>query len=212
MNQLPTLTLFRYDRLPVYLVLDTCGGLDPARRARLHEGIHRLLAVMRQDPTALDYIFTSVLTASSRARQVTPLTEPTRFLAPELQGHGVLALGDALREVTACREREVRTSTPSGRSDCRPFVFFVLTGRQPADDVMAGLEVFTTQKWGRVTCIAPEDADLGPLSSITDHVFAYADHDGPGSVSQVLVDAFVSVFNQAFSTPVFASTQLRTST
>src|SRR4051812_45033911 len=100
-------------RLPVYLVLDCSGSMTGEPIEACRQGVKALLADLRNDPQALETAYLSVITFSSSAQQVCPLTELTAFSEPTLTASGSTALGEALKVLKDAVEREVRKSTPT---------------------------------------------------------------------------------------------------
>src|SRR2546429_8208135 len=100
-------------RLPVYLVLDCSGSMSGEPIEACRQGLKALLADLRGDPQALETAYLSVITFGNSAQQVCPLTELTAFTEPTLVASGTTALGDALRLLEQCLDKEVRKSTPT---------------------------------------------------------------------------------------------------
>src|SRR5258706_11847909 len=100
-------------RLPVYLLLDCSGSMhgDPIEAVKM--GLRQLRADLQSDPQALESVWLSVITFESTAKQVVPLTEIGRFEEPKLEANGTTALGEALRLLISCMDREVRKTTPT---------------------------------------------------------------------------------------------------
>src|SRR6516162_7976963 len=97
-------------RLPVYLVLDVSGSMTGEPIEACRQGLKALLADLRGDPQALETAYLSVITFSSGAQQVCPLTELTAFQEPTLTASGSTDLAAALNTLEQCVDREVRKS------------------------------------------------------------------------------------------------------
>jgi len=133
-------------------------------------GIQTLITALRQDPYALETCFLSVITFNTNAQQLVPLTGLTTFQQPDLEASGVTALGAALRELCACRDREVSRGSAEERGDWRPLVF-IMTDGMPTDDWEAGLREFQARKWGvTVACAAGPDCETSLLQKISETV------------------------------------------
>ena len=113
----------------------------------------------------------SVITFSSSAQQVIPLTELTAFSEPNLAASGGTALGEALKLLENCLDREVRKSSPTQKGDWKPLIFLMTDG-QPTDpnweqaaDHFKGRHVGNT-----IACAAGPGANSAMLKRITEIV------------------------------------------
>ena len=94
-------------RLPVYLLLDTSGSMTGDPIEAVKSGLQMLIASLRQDPYALETAYISVITFSSDAKQIVPLTELSQFQAPNIEAAGTTAMGESLALLADCVQREV---------------------------------------------------------------------------------------------------------
>jgi uncharacterized protein YegL len=153
-------------KLPVYLLIDVSGSMYGEPIESVKNGIKTLHTALRKEPQAMEIGFLSVITFESSVRQVTPLTEISKFKPPELEASGGTSLGEALREVARCAAREVAISTPERKGDYKPLVF-IMTDGSPTDDVDSALPEFGRYKWGMVVaCAAGAGADVNVLQKI----------------------------------------------
>lgn len=81
-------------RLPVYLLVDTSGSMHGEAIEAVRNGLQVLVSALRQDPYALETAYLSVITFSSNAQQVTPLTELMNFQVPHIEANGTTAMGE----------------------------------------------------------------------------------------------------------------------
>ncbi|MDA3878503.1 MAG: VWA domain-containing protein [Halothiobacillus sp.] len=157
-------------RLPVYLLLDTSGSMIGEPIEALRTGVQNLLAALRQDPYALETAYLSVITFSSEAEQLVPLTELAQFQPPQINASGTTALGAALSLLAERIEQEVIKTTVDTTGDGKPVIFLMPDG-QPTDDFKKGLNALNKTKFGTfVACAAGPAAETATLQSITESV------------------------------------------
>lgn len=157
-------------RLPVYLLLDVSGSMIGEPITAVQNGVQTMVSALMGDPQALESAYLSVITFSNSAEQVVPLTELSQFNPPQLKAGGMTSLGDALKFVAQCADREVVKNTPEVKGDWKPLVF-IMTDGGATDDVDKGLIEFRKKKWGIVVaCGAGSGADTSELSKITEAV------------------------------------------
>lgn len=157
-------------RLPVYLLLDTSGSMHGEPIEAVKNGLQLLITSLRQDPYALETAYVSVITFSSEAKQVVPLTELSQFQIPELSASGTTAMGESLVLLADCIQREVQKGGADQKGDWKP-VIFMLSDGSPTDDIQAGITALKTVKTGAfVCCAAGQAADTSALKQITEIV------------------------------------------
>lgn len=157
-------------RLPVYLVLDISGSMHGEPIEAVRNGMQMLVSTLRTDPYALETAFLSVIVFDEKARQVVPLTELVSFQPPTVEAGSTTSLGNALKVVKECIEREVKKTTAEEKGDWKPLVF-IMTDGQPTDDWEKGLNEFRKIKTGMViACAAGPQADTKILKQITEIV------------------------------------------
>lgn len=157
-------------RLPIYLVLDVSGSMHGEPIEAVRNGLQLVVSTLRTDPYALETAFLSVIVFDQSARQVVPLTELTVFQPPIIETGSTTSLGDALRVLKECIEREVRKTTAEEKGDWKPIVF-IMTDGMPTDDWEKGLNEFRKVKTGMViACAAGPQADTSILKQITENV------------------------------------------
>lgn len=157
-------------RLPIYLLLDCSGSMAGEPIEAVRQGIKALLADLRSDPQALETAFLSVITFSSHAQQVCPLTELMSFQEPNLDATGSTALGEALKLLEEALDREVRKSTATQKGDWRPLVFLMTDG-QPTDNWEYAADRVKQRRVGNlIACAAGPGADANLLKRVTEIV------------------------------------------
>jgi uncharacterized protein YegL len=143
---------------------------DPIEAVK--NGLRMLHANLLGDPSAVESAFLSVITFSSTADQLIPLTEVSAFEPPELTAAGTTALGHALRILCDCLRREVRSNSAESKGDWMPLVF-ILTDGAPTDNWVPWAERIRQAQPPLANIVAVAcgaDADPAPLHAVTDTV------------------------------------------
>jgi uncharacterized protein YegL len=168
-------------RLPVYLLLDCSGSMhgDPIEAVKM--GLRQLRSDLQSDPQALESVWLSVITFDNSARQVVPLTEIGAFQEPKLEASGTTALGEALKVLMTCLDKEVRKTTPSQKGDWKPLIFLMTDG-QPTDSWEGPANELKRKRPGNIiACAAGGGADDKILKQITEVVVRLQD-TSPGTL------------------------------
>lgn len=139
----------------------------------VNEGMNNFVQTLRRDPRCLESVWISIITFSSQAAQVMPLSELTDVNVPHLKVSPGTALGSAFQLLKSCIQREVTQAARERKGDWRPLVF-VITDGQPTDDFQISLNAMNDLTNPRVANIyaigCGEDVDFGQIGEISDIV------------------------------------------
>lgn len=181
-------------RLPVYLVLDTSGGMKGYVLELLMRGVEGFFQSLSGDPHMLEIAWISVITFESHAVQAVPLTELSRFRMPNIHGQGTRAMGEAFEVLAECIQREIKKNTAERKGDWKPIMLLITLGC-PTDDIRPGLERLSAIKFSTVGCCAlGSDGDAEVLEFVAERL----GHDGPRSVfwQEIADSEFLGAFFQ----------------
>jgi len=157
-------------RLPVYLVLDTSGSMSGEPIEAVRQGMKALVAELKGDPQALETAYLSVITFNSSAQQIAPLADLMSFQEPTVDAGGSTALGEALKVLQQCVDREVAKTTPTKKGDWKPLIFLMTDG-QPTDSWEREADTLKQKRLGNmIACAAGAGADENMLKRITETV------------------------------------------
>ncbi|MGL6076681.1 MAG: TerY-C metal binding domain-containing protein [Fimbriiglobus sp.] len=126
-------------RLPIYLVLDVSESMAGPAIEAVERGVQTMVDALKSDPMALETVYLSVITFAREAKQIVPLTELMKFVAPPLSVRAGSAMGAGLKLLAQCIKRDVVRTTATTKGDYKPLVF-LLTDGQPTDDYESALE------------------------------------------------------------------------
>jgi uncharacterized protein YegL len=121
-------------RLPVYILIETAGGMRGERIEAVKNGLDVMVSKLRQDPFALESVCISIIRFDRIAEVIVPLTELEQLQIPEIE---ILLsspphTGEALEFLCGQVEKEVIKNSESHKGDWRPLLF-ILTRGVPAD-------------------------------------------------------------------------------
>ena len=123
-----------YRRIPVYILVDTSGSMKGAPIEALNNQLKELKDALMSDPFAIESAWFSLITfGGGNARVVCPLTNVVNFEPPILEASGLAPLGDAMKKLNECIDKEVQLRDENYKGDYKPLVYVLISGC-PTDD------------------------------------------------------------------------------
>ena len=95
------------ERLPIYLVVESSAGLGLDRAKPIADGLAVFRDALKVAVRISLQVDVSVVTFGFSAEQIVPLTSVADFVPPAIGAAGAVALGDGIRYLGACIDREV---------------------------------------------------------------------------------------------------------
>jgi len=161
-------------RLPVYILIETSGGMRGERIEAVKNGLQVLISKLRQDPFALESVWISIITFDRDAKQILPLTDLESLQLPEINipesspphtGRALLFLNERI-------DKEFIKGTSDQKGDWRPLLF-ILTRGVPADkdDFRRAVPLIKNRHFASiVACSAGSHSSDSELKDLTDTV------------------------------------------
>lgn len=158
-------------KLIVYVLADISSSMQGPPVQALNNGIAMLVNTLQSDPQALESVHFSCIPFNSTAKQDMPLTPLTEVIAPTYSASGSTALGDALRVLKQCIDKEVTIGSTQKeiKGDFKPLIFIVTDG-EPNKGWETAYDALDKTKIGKIIGCAVPGANLKILSQICDDV------------------------------------------
>jgi uncharacterized protein YegL len=161
-------------RLPVYILIETAGGMRGERIEAVKNGLDVMVSKLRQDPFALESVFISLIRFDRTAEIIVPLTELELLQIPEIDitQSSPPHTGEALEFLCEQVEKDIIKSTEGQKGDWRPLLF-ILTRGVPADKEK--FKAVVNRLKGKnfatiVACTAGSRNSEEDMKSLTSHV------------------------------------------
>lgn len=125
-------------RLPIYLILDCSSSMGGESAEAIKQAVKALIFELKSDPQTFESTYLSVITFSSKAQQIIPLIQLTKFQEPKLTIGGTSCLGKALNLFVHCINMEMKQKSEFQKIDWLPLAFLFSDGeaidnwKQPA--------------------------------------------------------------------------------
>jgi uncharacterized protein YegL len=161
-------------RLPVYLLLDTSGGMFGEPIQALNNALSGLISTLRTDPMALDTVWVSIITFNRIAEELIPLTEIGSFQLPEITcpQSGPRHTGRALKLLYENATRDIIKGNENKKGDWKPLLFLFTKGA-PNDkvDFINAIPLIKSINFGAiVSCAAGYLKDEDLLKQLSEYV------------------------------------------
>ncbi len=161
-------------RLPVYILIETAGGMRGERIEAVKNGLDVMVSKLRQDPFALESVFISLIRFDRTAEVIVPLTELELLQIPEIDitQSSPPHTGEALEFLCELVEKDIFKSNEGQKGDWRPLLF-ILTRGVPADKEK--FKAVVNRLKGKnfatiVACTAGSRNSEEDMKSLTNHV------------------------------------------
>lgn len=164
------------------MLVDTSGSMKGEPIAAANNGLHSMIATLKQDPFALESVYISIISFDREVKEITPLTALETLQPPVLKTpeSGPTHMGKALEVLMQKIDHDVIKNCPEQKGDWRPLLF-VITDGKPSDKAVYKemIEKIKNYKFAAiVACAAGQDAHTEPLKELTEHVYTLATMDG----------------------------------
>ena len=153
-------------RLPVYVLLDCSESMIGPGITGVRKSVEAMLKELRRNPHALETVYMSFITFSTKAKQLIPLTPLEDVQPPSLPLASGTALGDALALAAKSIKSEVRKGSVDVKGDFRPIVFIITDG-VATDKWQSGANDLKATKATIYGIGCGDDVDWNQLGAIT---------------------------------------------
>lgn len=166
-------------RLPVFFLIDVSESMvgDPIKS--VNEGLNQIVLNLKNNPTALETVFISIIVFAGKTKLVLPLSDLLNYNHPQISIGGGTALGDAMMFLMDEIDSTTQKTTVEIKGDWKPLVFLFTDG-VPTDDVAPAINRWKSKFDSKATLIAISFgymADLTVLKEITDNVLIFSETD-----------------------------------
>ena len=119
-------------RLPIYFLIDVSRSMSGDKMEAVNEGLQSIVNKLRKDPLALETACVSILTFSTEAQQLVPLTSVLELKLPTIKALGWTNLEAGLTKLLDCMDEEIVTNSIEleRKGDYKPIVVIFSDGGQ----------------------------------------------------------------------------------
>ena len=162
-------------RLPIFFLLDVSESMIGAPLTFLEEGMARIVASLRRDPSALETVHISVIAFAGKASVISPLIDVVSFYPPRLPIGGGTSLGSALNVLMHEIDTKIVKQTSTVQGDWKPIIFLITDG-QPTDNPNNVIAKWNKEYASKATVVAitlGDGVDTSVLKKLTPNVLVY---------------------------------------
>lgn len=166
------------ERLPVYFVVEASAGMGLDRAKAISDGLAVFRDALQVAVRTSLQVDVSVLTFGSSAEQIVPLTSIADFVPPAIDAAGAVALGDGIRCLGDCIEREVSWNESDALAlDLKPIAILLLENHPTDDWEPHALDFHRRGSADVLACIAEPTIQGGGYRLLSDHLVSVADFE-----------------------------------
>lgn len=162
-------------RLPIFFLLDVSESMVGQPLNSVEEGMSRIVSSLRQDPSALETAYISIIAFAGKAKVLSPLTDIVSFYPPKLPIGGGTSLGLGLTTLMREIDKKVILRSSTQQRDWKPLVFLITDGK-PTDNTKEAIKEWKDNYTNRATMVAitlGDYANISILKQLTPHVLVY---------------------------------------
>ncbi len=162
-------------RLPIFFLLDISESMVGQPLNSVEEGMSRIVSSLRQDPSALETAYISIIAFAGKAKVLSPLTDIVSFYPPKLPIGGGTSLGLGLTTLMREIDKKVILRSSTQQRDWKPLVFLITDGK-PTDNTKEAIKEWKDNYTNRATMVAitlGDYANISILKQLTPHVLVY---------------------------------------
>jgi uncharacterized protein YegL len=188
---------YSYRVLPFTLVVDTSGSMEGQPIAAINEELPRIHAAVASEPMLADVAHISVVSFSTRAETVLPLSDLSDVARmPVLAAGGWTNYREAFRHLRSKLQADHDRLRSEGRKAYRPTVFFLSDGQPSRDDWESEYSGLTGRDFSlrpNILAFGFGEANEGVIRRVGNVAAYMAETDGgPVTCLQGFIEVFLS--------------------
>ena len=166
------------ERLPIYFVVEASAGMGLKRAKAIPDGFAVICDALQVAVRTSLQVDVSSPTFGSSAEQIVPLTSVADLVPPAIDAAGAVALGDGVRCLSDCIDREVSWNECNALAlDLKPIAILFLENHPTDDWEPRALDFHRRGPADVVACIAEPTIQGGGYRLLADHLVSVADFE-----------------------------------